>query len=186
MTDINEQELDDMFGKPKSPTRVYDWEQSKRPLSSGLFDRSVAERLRDFAKSSDFALLKFVARTLTFIWVMDKSGQVHLAVEEIAVLPARMKPQGHPRRRHYPVHPSDDKKLGHPTVLDEGSKLARIAGELFLDFDETNNLMWFVNDNSGRYCKNEVPTVQHKANILHFFQGLLGVKVQFDHLKPAT
>lgn len=182
MTDIEAQGLDVMYGSPKNPAKIYDWEKSKRPKSADLLEDKTAASLNVHASNSDCVSLKHCSRTVTFIWAMDLQGAVHLAIEELAELPGGMESRGHPRRRDYPVHPATDKKLGHPTVLPLEDKRARIAGELFLDFDDTNKLIWFVNDNSGRYCKNDVPTAMQKQNVLELFKTFLGEQIRFDEL----
>lgn len=108
---------------------------------------------------------------------MDGEGKIHIAVEELAVMQAETAYSGYPRRRGY-RHPSEDKKLGHPTLLNQ--KSARIAGELA--FDEIDgSLRWVFNANSGRYCRSNPPLAEQVEAVADIFRNFgLDVYVDFD------
>ncbi len=112
---------------------------------------------------------------------MDEDSDIKLAAEEIAELPDVRELTGHPRRRNFPSHPADEKKLGHPCLIDE--QPARIAGELFLDHDDDDNLVWFVNTNSGRYCRSKPPSGEQGENARALFERLMKQRVEFDSLE---
>ncbi|WP_370301650.1 hypothetical protein [Pseudooceanicola sp.] len=89
---------------------------------------------------------------------------------------------GYPRRRNFPVHPAEEKKLGHPTLL--AGNMARVAGELFLDEDE-NELFWFMNVSSGRYCRFDPPTAAQVRKALGLFQELIDEEVRLDDIRES-
>jgi hypothetical protein len=110
---------------------------------------------------------------------MDGDGDIHVAVEELAEMPDGTLVEGYPRRRNFPVHPSEEKKLGHPTLLDAGP--ARAAGELFLD-EKDGNLFWFVNVASGRYCRITPPSAANVSNVVKWFREKVQDDVQLDDI----
>lgn len=123
--------LDDEYGIPRLPFTVDPWEVSRSPKSKCLLTEEAGSSLVALRTASLPQLFRHAARTLTYIWAMDTDGAIHVAVEELAEMPDGTLVEGYPRRRDFPVHPSEEKKLGHPTLLDAG--LARVAGEFFLD-----------------------------------------------------
>lgn len=171
--------LDDEYGQLRPPFKVDPWEVSRVPRSKCELNQSVGNSLSEMHKVSQSQLFRHAARTLTYIWAMDDAGTVQIAVEELAEMPDGTKVEGYPRRRNFPVHPSEEKKLGHPTLLNGG--LARAAGELFLD-EIDGNLFWFVNVSSGRYCRITPPTKDHVDNLVKRFRELVQDDVQLDDI----
>ncbi|PWE31159.1 hypothetical protein DDZ14_14140 [Maritimibacter sp. 55A14] len=113
---------------------------------------------------------------------MDGNGDIYIAVEELAETIDGMTVEGYPRRRNFPVHPAEEKKLGHPTLLMGGP--ARTAGELFLD-EVDGELLWFVNVSSGRYCRITPPTDAQAGKVLERFKGLIDESVQLDDIRET-
>lgn len=170
--------LDLDFGASKMPSRIDSWEVNAKPRSLSSLDGPVGTTLRRYRRIAKFELLKFDAMTKRFIWAMDAGGEVKIAVEELAGMPDGSASVGHPRRRNYPIHPAQERKLGHPCLVD-GAK-ARIAGEFFLDESEKGKLVWYVNVKSGRYCRDRRPTKKHQENVLRHFRNMIEVEIQFD------
>lgn len=140
--------LDIQFGTVRGPYKIDHWETNREPLSKCVLNQNVGHNLISYKKSSEVPLLRHAAKTITYIWVMDPGGEVHISVEELAEMPDGTEIAGYPRRRDFPRHPSEEKKLGHPCLIQ--GKGARVGGELFLD-EKSGILCWFVNVNSGRY-----------------------------------
>lgn len=174
--------LDDRFGVPRPPLKIDDWEIGRSPKSSTLLSEDMGRRLAVTARQMDCALLHGVARSVTFLWVMDVVGAVRVCVEELAETPAGSDLEGYPRRRGYPSHPVFEKKLGHPTLV--AGEDARIAGELFMDL-RSDGFWWYINVKSGRYCRHMPPSGHQLAHILTLFQSLLGKDVRFDDIRTA-
>lgn len=170
-----------MYGAPRSPSYIDDWEEGKSPVSLRSLCEETGEKLRSFREVSDCDLLSASARCITFIWAMKCDGSIKIAVEELAELPNGDELTGHPRRRNYPRHPADEKKLGHPCLV-EGEH-ARIAGELFLDEADGDGFRWFANDSSGRYCKEFPPTKVQIKNAIELVESKIGDRVTWDNLE---
>ncbi len=174
---MQSENLDFQFGKARIPADIYDWEKNKQPISLCELDEDVGSTLAKLVRIANCTLLRKAARSKGYIWLMDELGKVWIAVEELALLPDGRELTGHPRRRDFPVHPAQEKKLGHPCLVD--GKKARIAGELFMD-EIDGKLKWHLNDNSGRYCKSNPPRRHQIGNILNHFNGILGCEIVLD------
>lgn len=170
-----------MYGPLRSPSEVAYWEQGRRPRSLSTLTDDTGRRLSAYCGVCGSPLFACAASAIAFLWVMDESGDIKLAVEEIAELPDGRELTGHPRRRNFPSHPSDEKKLGHPCLVDE--QPARIAGELFLDHADDGELVWFVNTNSGRYCRSRPPSGEQGKNVRDLFAKHMQQRVEFDSLE---
>jgi hypothetical protein len=160
------------------PSRIDSWEQQAKPRSLSSLDSRVGITLKRYRRIAKSELLKFDAMVKRFIWAMDAGGAVKIAVEELAGMPDGSASVGHPRRRHYPIHPAQERKLGHPCLVNGVE--ARIAGEFFLDESERGDLVWYVNVKSGRYCRDRRPTKKHQENVLGHFRNMIDAEIQFD------
>lgn len=171
--------LDEEFGALRVPHRVEPWEEGRVPKSRELLTPEVGKKLRDLRLAAATPLLRYSVKTVTYIWAMDERGDVFIAVEELAEMPDGSRIEGYPRRKNFPVHPAEEKKLGHPTLV--GGGRARLAGELFLD-ELAGELLWFVNVSSGRYCRFSPPTLEQAKRILKKFQLLIEADVRLDDI----
>jgi hypothetical protein len=172
--------LDLYFGTAKQPSRIDIWEMGGRPKSLSDLNGTTGNALNRYGNLAQLDLLKFDAMAKRFIWAIDRDGGVKIAVEELAALPDGGDSAGHPRRRHFPIHPAQERKLGHPCLVDGAA--VRVAGELFLDINESGKLVWYVNVKSGRYCREERPTSAQEGNVLGLFREMIGNSIQFDSL----
>lgn len=163
------------FGSLRLPEKVDEWEKDRTPESLTTFDSELADKLVALEELTKCKLFRASARAQNFIWAMDDAGEIKIAVEELALTMPEASFPGYPRRRGY-RHPSEDKKLGHPTLLNGGH--ARIAGELAFDEDGPI-LVWVLNANSGRYCRQKPPTLAQLESIADLFRSH-GVKVIVD------
>jgi adenylate cyclase len=166
----------DIFGTLRLPSRIDSWE-NRKPASLAILNESLGQSLLNWAASVNNRLLWISATNTNFIWVMDQEGVVHIAVEELAELEDGTKVIGIPRRAKL-SHKSQDKKLGHPTLIE--GRAARIAGQLFLDGPESGPLNWYIDDNSGRYCRELKPSTENKSSVLSLFRSYIGGNVIFD------
>jgi hypothetical protein len=180
MASADAEMMDADFGVPRGPDSIYPWEANRLPRSLSKLCSNLGKKLLQSVDLANVELFRFSSRAITYIWAMDALGEIFIAVEELAELPDGRNLTGHPRRRDYPQHPAEEKKLGHPTLLAGGH--ARMAGELFMDSDIDGVMKWYINDNSGRYCKRVPPTKSNKDNILNKFRELIGNSVVFDQL----
>lgn len=169
--------LNTEFGYPRPPEKVDDWEKGRRPESLSDLDSKLAKTLRELDKLAQTKLMRYALRAKSYIWAMDVSGKIVVAVEELAMAKPETIYPGYPRRRGL-KHPSEDKKLGHPTLIDE--RAARIAGELAFDEDENDVLHWVINANSGRYCRQKPPKKDQIDRVAARFREL-GVDVVVDY-----
>jgi hypothetical protein len=169
-------DLDKTFGRLRNPERIDKWED-RPPESLSNLNRQLADDLIALEKCAQSQLLKFSARTINYLWVVDEAGAIKISVEEIALKPPDAPRAGYPRRRGY-RHISEEKKLGHPTLLCGGP--ARIAGELAFD-EISGRLRWMLNANSGRYCRREPPTQEQIDAVATLFREL-GVDLEVDYL----
>lgn len=172
--------LDEMYGALREPQRIDAWEVGRQPASLCRLEEPLASILVDHLRVSRSDLFSNAARSVTYLWAMDEGGEIIISVEELAETPDGRVVAGYPRRRNYPSHPADEKKLGHPTLLDGG--LARVAGEFFID-EVDGNLYWFVNVSSGRYCRLMPPQRDQIDNVLDLFQRLIGPDVRLDDIR---
>ncbi|WP_439625874.1 hypothetical protein [Shinella sp.] len=165
------------FGALRAPDKVDDWEKDVTPASlSDLGEAAPA--LAELKKLAQYRILSSAMRAKNYIWVMEQDGTIKIAIEELAYLQSGTPYPGYPRRRSY-KHPSEEKKLGHPTLV--GASEARIAGELFFDREnEQDELKWFLNVHSGRYCRQKPPGKHQIDNVVARFKAL-GVDVEVDY-----
>ncbi|MCY0149774.1 hypothetical protein OEG84_19195 [Hoeflea sp. G2-23] len=168
-------DLDETFGVLRGAERIEEWENGRSPLSLSSLDTELAQRLAELSRIVQSNLLKPAARTQSYIWAVTEDGSIKISVEELSIRQPEATFSGYPRRRGY-KHPSEDKKLGHPTLLD-GQK-ARIAGELAFD-EKEGGLHWVLNASSGRYCRHMPPSEKQIQNVAARFLEL-GVDVSVD------
>lgn len=176
-----DQSADNKYGILRVPESIQDWETNTVPASKVLLDESIGKSLMAYQSLSTCQLFEAASRCFLFIWAMDDKCQIWIAFEEV-IPPSGVIIAGHPRRRGYPSHPSEEKKLGHPTLID-GQK-ARAAGELYLDEGDNDpkELVWRVNVGSGRYCRKNPPTAVQCNAIHQRFRMIIGESVFWDEL----
>lgn len=168
--------LDLAFGVTRGPEKIDVWELDQKPLSLTMLNEAVGQILRELEVLAQSSLLGFAMRSMNYIWAMTEDGTIWIAMEELAFLD-EFPHQGYPRRRSC-QHPSDQKKLGHPTLVDGGD--VRIAGELAFDETERGGLAWIINMNSGRYCRQMPPSPQQLDAVAAKF-GELGITAKVDY-----
>jgi hypothetical protein len=174
------EDLNFRFGTVKRPNRVDSWEEGATPRSLVELDAKTGKLLKKYRTLSQSNLMKFDAMAKRFIWAINADGKLLVAVEELAGMPDGRDSVGHPRRRKFPIHPAQERKLGHPCLVNGLG--ARIAGELFVDETGNGTLVWYINVKSGRYCRDEAPNSNQEANVLQLFRTLIDQTIVFDVL----
>lgn len=168
--------LDALYGHMRPPMYLRAWED-RAPVSLSILDRNLAQALSNLKSVCEHSLLKMVAQSTNYLWAMDVGGNVWIAVEELAFRSIESDTSGLPMLRRI-LHPSDTKKLGHPTLVNRGE--ARIAGELAMDAGD-GGLRWILNAQSGRYCRENPPSQAQIDNVGKLFQSFgLSVDVEYE------
>jgi hypothetical protein len=171
------------YGNLREASSIREWEEGVAPASKSTLTASLGGALKQYREICQTDLFRSAAQCFQFIWVMNEKCELLISYEEIVTGDWSQSEKGnglkngHPRRRGFPSHPADEKKLGHPTLLGGGK--ARMAGELFLDVDN-GKLQWYVSCGSGRYCRETPPTSDQQHNVHSLFMSLIDDQVRFD------
>lgn len=177
-----EQAYDKMYGPVREPAHLQEWEQGVAPVSKVKLDPEIGRKLLEYRNLASCELFHSASQCFLFLWAMDEHADVWIAFEEIIPSSGDAVLSGYPRRRGFPSHPAEEKKLGHPTLVD--GRGARVAGELYLDKEEgVDCLTWLVNVGSGRYCREFPPGPEQCKAVLNFFRVLIDESVQWDELE---
>lgn len=143
--------LNATYGECLPPEKeVRAWEEVQRPSTCRRLDPATGAWLQqylDMVPQHDMAGL--LARTTAILWVMDVAGDVHFAQEEVYRENGMALAFVFPRR--FLSLPEGLIKLGHPSLLPPGSKLARCGGDITYDPDLGSENLWVITFNSGRY-----------------------------------
>lgn len=174
---MSKKDLDEKFGNLRQPTKIDDWED-RAPASLVRLSEPVGKWLSELEGLAQKQLFSAMLRSNTYLWVMDGTGTIWIAVEEVAIVQPDAGFMGYPRRRGF-ADGVEQKKLGHPTLIrDDEARAARIAGELALDFFD-QRCQWVLNANSGRYCADEPPSEDQLKAVADEFEKF-GVEVTVD------
>lgn len=142
--------LDTLYG-PAAPAGrpIQDVELLRTPESRQLLDEFSAEALQYYlSQTADLRISNIFPRIYHLLWVVDDPGDIWFSVEElidpvngqlIGILPRRVI-----------VQPSQYVKLGHPSLISDTSKVARMGGEIYFDpIDDRPS--YVLTNRSGRY-----------------------------------
>lgn len=145
-------DLDQQFG-PALPPQGYGgrpavspWESLHSPRSLTRLSLVTAAPLSELMQSvrNGWALGQIWVNDTLIIWLVDRSGFVWFAVEELVLNGEPVSVPKHQTMaltRHAP-------KLGYPSLV--GGQNARIGGEIYFDPTLTPP-DWVINNRSGRY-----------------------------------
>lgn len=136
-----------------------DWERHPPRSLTRLDDRTappLKRAMEDIA--AGWRIGEVLVKDVSFIWLVDISGQIWIAVEELVVGGQSL---GVPKLRHTKAD-----KLGHPALVNCGN--ARIAGEIICDFDP-DPPEWLINNLSARYGTHRSRTDLHLQNVAKVF-----------------
>jgi len=87
-----------------------------------------------------------------------------------------------PRMRGIPLN-GNVKPLGHPLLV--GGSSARIAGELYLDLKDGSDLVWVLNNRSGRYGMHKSRKLEHLENVAELLRRY-GLEVETEFFEVTT
>ncbi len=135
--------LDKLYGALQPPAHIKDFERDPSGAAVCLRPQSLT--------SLSPAVLAGLRQDVIYLWVVDRHGDVMIAIEELL--------DGTPRKPG-----SAERALGHPTLVDGGQ--ARIAGELHWSASEG---VWKLTNKSGRYGRRPDAGVL-LANVAEIFQ----------------
>lgn len=161
------------------------WEKHRKPSSLCVLTADCGAMMRMLLNACEHRPFEAVATSFTLIWAMDESGEIHVAVEELAQVEDERVDGGFPMRRNFPVLVPGEKKLGHPCLVHD--MRARAAGELYIDEYEGKK-SWFLNFQSGRFHR-EVerrPTADQANNIARLFAKRIGLSIYMDNGGQVT
>jgi hypothetical protein len=176
---IEKPDLDRNFGDAINPNRVEPLEGSMKPLSYNILSKDTAKILRDLMMSAtcDLKISEYTHRCLPILWLIDESGNIIIALEEVYISSDR--DFLHPRFKGQDL--SDmQARLGHPALV--GGKAARIGGELIFDPGATPPT-WVLTNESGRYGLRSGRTRQHLENAAAAFRAL-GIELDAFFTNP--
>jgi hypothetical protein len=169
-------DLDRLFGPPLEPAYVRQAERKGQFSNTFQLDPAAARYLGELLQlSADYPPFKDLAVNICFLWAVDESGQISITMEEVCL--SSQFGTRFPRMRNMPLDSSLE-ALGHPLLVNQG--LARIAGELMLD-DDDSRTYWVINNKSGRYGFGPHRDPSHLANVASEFSGV-GVAVQIHYI----
>lgn len=161
--------LDMFFGEARPPTRIQDEERLQKPSSLTVLDVETSQLISTYLETAKdgLGISRVAHEMLPILWVLDETGMVSLALEE--VLEKGEEGRKFPLAREIDV-PSDFYKLGHPSLVSDASKKARIGGELLYDPDPDNDVEgWVITNASGRYGFGENRESEHLENVKEVF-----------------
>lgn len=145
--------LDIVYGPalPAGGHGIQPHEMSSSPRSRQKLDQKSAAALAIYLEQmAELHLSNLLPEIFHLLWIVDEDGDLWFSVEEvidesgatIGILPKSV--QARPLNLH---------KLGHPTLIADDRKLARIGGEVVFDPDapEGNGRRFCLTNASGRY-----------------------------------
>ena len=155
------------------------WEKDRKPISLCSLDAQSALSMKQFLEACSNRPFREISRGITLLWAMAPSGDLWVAVEEIAELNGVSIVGGYPIRRHFPVAVDAERKLGHPCLLD--GLEARAAGELYLD-QVGDKFGWHLNFESGRFHREPERRLNDDQikNVAKQFANRIDVPIHLD------
>ncbi|MEO5330826.1 MAG: hypothetical protein H7839_02275 [Magnetococcus sp. YQC-5] len=165
--------LDEKFGilidpqpLPERHRAFQTWERDFAPNSLSKLDNATADSLMWAMHeiSSGWKLGKVLIYDTKIIWIIDRSGNLWFAIEELVL---NGKPTGYPKHTKLLITVSQS-KLGHPALINCAQ--ARIAGEIYFDTN-SDPPIWKINNLSGRYGRHNSRTPVHLDNVVTLFKG---------------
>lgn len=163
--------LDTRFGET-SPADgdIHAAEALYQPASLQKLEAATKEYLQSYMRSAEGLLLpQLVHRYCALLWIIDDAGDVHFALEElvdertgetVAIKPKDFKPL------------PGTVKLGHPSLLADPKKEARIGGEIVYN---RHTREWEINNWSGRYGFRQQASPSHLQEAAQIFKDIGGI-----------
>lgn len=178
-SDEERRRLDVLFGPalPAGGNGIQAHEMSFSPRSRQKLDQRSAVGLADYlSQLSDLHIGNLFPEICHLLWIVDENGDLWFSVEEvidgsgatIGILPKSVQ-----------ARPLNLQKLGHPALIGDQLKLARIGGELVYDPDDPDGSgrTFCLTNASGRYGLRSGQRMEHlqavaskfAENGLHFW-----------------
>lgn len=149
-------ELDRRFGACLVPNSVREDEYEGVPITIHKLNPESGALLNNYLESvAKHEFGKLIHGATGILWVVDESGVITFALEEVYNRKNMKVAFVFPRKSI--DLPEDLFKLGHPSLLppcDERSpqkKLARLGGDILFDPKMSKENPWYITRNSGRY-----------------------------------
>jgi hypothetical protein len=178
-SDEERRRLDVLFGPalPAGGNGIQAHEMSFSPRSRQKLDQRSAVGLAEYlAQLSDLHLGNLFPEIFHLLWIVDEDGDLWFSVEE--VIDGSGATIGIPPKS-VQARPLGLQKLGHPTLIGDQLKLARIGGELVYDPDDPDGSgrTFCLTNASGRYGLRPGQRMEHlqavaskfAENGLHFW-----------------
>lgn len=177
-------DLDEKFGPCRPAGReIEPHELARSPLSLIEATEENSYLISEYLNTEPrFKLTSIFAKTFYVLWVMNRDRRIFLAIEEIIDAEGR---QIGALPRAIAARPNEVIKLGHPSLLDDGPREARIGGEIIYDPGWSAQSDWVLTNKSGRYGLRPWQTEEHLRQV----QGLLaswGLTLSFRYSKPLN
>ncbi|RST84805.1 hypothetical protein EJC49_18760 [Aquibium carbonis] len=178
--------LDERFGNALAPAGdgIRTGEDQYRPTSlailrlngPGIGERIAANPVIAYmlAVQDGCRISGYLCESANVLWIVDHDGHLRMAVEEAyRSVPSFVTI---PILKRNGAGSSGWTKLGHPSLLENPDKLARIGGELRF----TRNL-WVLTNRSGRYGRLRGRSPNHLRHVAEALEAQ-GVRVDTDFL----
>ncbi|MBU4530094.1 MAG: hypothetical protein KUA43_06740 [Hoeflea sp.] len=175
-------DYDQLYGPCEPPVRpISDEEYRLRPNSAMILDADSSLLLTAYLdEKAAFTLTTVFAQTYHVLWLIDRRARILFAVEEvldekdkrIGVLP-----------RSLLARPVSYVRLGHPSLLADPAKAARIGGEIRFDPDFEPGFSWILTNESGRYGTRPWQTEAHMNEARRLFASF-GLQFPYDFIPP--
>lgn len=161
---------------------ISDAERSFKPASLQKLDSSTAPSLKSYIDSASGLLAtQVVGYYCAMLWVVDEQGDIHFALEELVDKATGDTVAVKPREDLGPMEGTI--KLGHPALISDPSKNARIGGEIRYDRIAKQ---WEINNRSGRYGTRTQATPSHLEEAAKKFNAFCGIVLRPVFTKPRA
>jgi len=170
-------DLDGLYGPNKIAERVSDAEKLLRPESLTKLTDETAPLLKALmeAAANGLPLARGLFAHTPMLWVLDGSGEIFIALEEVVTNDTYRFLR--PRSRRDNMHDERETRLGHPSLVG-GDCMARLGGELSYDPGWGSQLEgWFISNASGRYGMQKGHADRHLRNVCDLFSNF-GITVR--------
>lgn len=169
---------DSIFGLCiQSDRAINDHERLHRPESVETLNKKTGAALKEYLLAA-LRMPEVVHNTSIILWVVDEDGEIHFALEEL--INSRTGRLAAVRPRGDWGNIEGTLKLGHPSLLEQRNKFARIGGEIVYNMHRKR---WEINNFSGRYGMRQQTTKPHLEAVAGKFAEH-GIHLYVDFERP--
>jgi len=164
--------LDNLYGTCRVPGPVDTCERLLRPGSWFKLDEAGAQALKELSglARGDFYLSHCLYSEFTVLWLIDRHGDLLIALEEALSDFDQNNPEvakKYPLPRFLPWRALGIPRLGHPALVLGGE--GRIGGEL--DYkSEPGGGKWYLSNKSGRFGIGSDRSQEHLEHVAKIFR----------------